>query len=110
MENSRFEQMKKRLVLDDLSVKNKLDVNGVAFINKITTDSIDFGNLRIDSDHLAFNNEASKIIVGNDVITAKEFFDVIKSMKYLKEKCGEYLEKCKPIDNQYLEKQEKKGN
>jgi len=100
--------MKKSLVLDDVSVKNKLDVNGVAYINKINTDSIDFGNLRIDSDHLAFNNEAAKIMVGNEVITAKEFFDVVSTMRYLKKKCGDNLENCRPIDSQYLKKQEKK--
>jgi len=108
LEDDRFAQMRKSLVLDDISVKNKLDVNGVAYINKLNTDSIDFGNLRIDSDHLAFNNESAKIMVGNEVITAKEFFDVISTMRYFKKKCGDNLENCRPIDSQYLKKQEKK--
>jgi len=107
-ENEKFNQMRKKLVLDDVTIKNKLDVTGVAFINKINTENIDLGSVKLDSNKLMFNNEASKIMVGNDVISVKEFFDIIKTMKYLKSKCGENLENCKPIDNDYLKQQEKK--
>ena len=100
--------MRKRLVLDDIRVKNKLDVNGVAFINKINTESIDLGSIKIDSNKLMFKNEASKIMVGDEMITAKDFFKIVKSIKNLKSKCGENLENCKPIDNKYLNQQEKK--
>jgi hypothetical protein len=108
LENEKFNQMRKRLVLDDITVKNKLDVNGVAFINKINTDSVNLGNIRIESNKLMFSNEGSKIMVGNDVITVKDFFNIVKTMKYLQSKCGDNLEKCKPIDNDYLKQQEKK--
>jgi phosphopantothenate synthetase len=100
--------MRKKLVLEELTIKNKFDLNGVAFINKINTDSVSMGSIKIDSNKLMFSNEAAKIMVGDDVITAKEFFKIVKSMKNLQIKCGENLEKCKPIDNNYLIKQEKK--
>jgi len=100
--------MKKRLVLDNLTVKNKLDVNGVAFINKVNTDNLSLGSIKINSNKLIFNNEGSKIMVGNDVITVKDFFNIVKTMKDLQSKCGENLEKCKPIDNEYLRQQERK--
>ena len=55
-----------------------------------------------------FTNVGSKIMVGNDVITVKDFFGIVETMKYLQSKCGKNLENCKPIDNNYLKQQEKK--
>lgn len=108
LEDENFNKLRKRLVLDDVKVKNKLDVNGVAFINKINTDSVNLGSIRIDSNKLMFSNEGSKIMVGDEIITVKDFFAIVKTMKGLQKKCGENLEKCKPIDADYLKEQEKK--
>jgi len=107
-EQEKFNQMKKQITVDDLTVKKKLDVNGVAFIDKINTDMVDLGNIQIDSDKLVFKNQASKIMIGNDVITVNDFFNVVKTMKYLQSKCGQNLENCKPIDNKFLKEQENK--
>ena len=100
--------MRKRLVLDDLTIKNKLEVNGVAFINKINTESINLGSIKIDSNKIMFNNESSKLMVGDNVITVKDFYNIVKTLKLIKSKCGENLENCKPIDNKYLKQQETK--
>jgi len=108
IELEKFKEMKKSMVLGNIRVKDKLDVNGVAFINKVNADSVDFGNLRIDSNHLVFNNEASKIMIGDEVITAKNMFDVMNTMKYLKDKCGDKMEKCEAMSEDLIKEQEKK--
>jgi len=91
-----------------LSVNDKLDVNGVAYINKINTNLVDLGSIQISNNNLKFSNFNSKIMIGNEVITLKELVNIVFSFKNLQQKCGENLEKCRPVDEKYFEEQRNK--
>jgi len=107
-ESKKFSEIQDKFSLNELSVNDKLDVNGVAYINKINTNLVDLGSIQISNNNLKFSNFNSKIMIGNEVITLKELVNIVFSFKNLQQKCGENLEKCRPVDEKYFEEQRNK--
>jgi len=108
-ENKKFSEIQNKFSLNELSADGGLDVYGVSFINKINTNKIDLGNVQISNDLIKFSNINSKIMIGNDVITLKELIDtVVLFKKNLQKKCGDNLEKCRPVNKKYFEEQRNK--
>jgi len=107
-ENKKFSEIQNKFSLNELSADGGLDVYGVSFINKINTNKIDLGNVQISNDIIKFSNINSKIMIGNDVITLKELIDTVVLFKNLQKKCGDNLEKCRPVNKKYFEEQRNK--
>jgi len=94
--------------LKDLKVKNRLNVDGIAFINKVNAKSIDLGNIKLDSNQITFLDENSKIVIGNEVTSIGSIVKNMGALNRLINKCGENFEKCKPISEDLIREQTSK--
>jgi hypothetical protein len=104
-ERKQIEKLHTNLELQDIAVGEKLEVQGLAFLNAINAKSIDLGNIRLDSNGVIFKNENTKLIVGKEVYTIGQLLNSMKKFNILMEKCGPDFGNCKPVSQQFLQDQ-----
>lgn len=104
-EKKHIDKLRSNLVLKDLSIDKKLEVDGIAFLNKVNAQSIDLGNIKLDSNGLTFKNDNTKLILGNEVFTIGQLVTNMSNFKKLIEKCGENFENCKPVSQEIFRDQ-----
>lgn len=108
-QKNKLEELKTRMGLETLKIKNKLNVEGHAYINgKISTNSLDMGSLKIDSENVILNNENTKLILGNEVIGIKELAKNLELILSIQHKCGEDLARCKFISAEEVKGSQRK--
>lgn len=100
--------LKEEMNVNNLSVSNRLDVDGIAFLNRLKTSSIDVGSIKIENNSLMFSNGSTRLLIGKEVVTIQDLENMLTSFKSLQNLCGEDFSKCQPITEEYLKSQEKK--
>ena len=104
-EEKKLKELKSNFQVKDLEVKGKVDVDGIAFINKLNAHSIDLGKIKFDSNGISFNDENVKLIIGKDVMTIGQLSANLKSFKKLISLCGKNFEKCRPVSDDVFREQ-----
>jgi hypothetical protein len=104
-ETKKLAELHSNFSIKDLNINNKLDVEGISFMNKLSAKSLDVGNIKIDTQGVNFSNENVKLIVGKEMITVGQLLNNLASFRKLINICGENFEKCKPVTDEILRDQ-----
>jgi len=104
-ETKKLAELHSNFSIKDLNINNKLDVEGISFMNKLSAKSLDIGNIKIDEHGINFSNENVKLIVGKEIITVGQLLNNLASFRKLINICGESFEKCKPVTDEILKDQ-----
>lgn len=104
-ETKKLAELHSNFSIKDLNINNKLDVEGISFMNKLSAKSLDIGNIKIDEHGINFSNENVKLIVGKQIITVGQLLNNLASFRKLINICGESFEKCKPVTDEILKDQ-----
>jgi len=89
-------KIKNGLEIDNLSVNNNLDINGVLFSKKLIAEEINLENLQINSSNIKVGKD-TQLQVGNEIIPFEKVIQNLDYISKLKDYCGEHFEKCNLI-------------
>lgn len=102
-QNHDMSKIKTNFATKRMSVKNNLNVGGVALVDKVTTNSIDLGSIKLDSNGITINDDSVKINANGASVDVKTIMKAMKNYSRLVEKCGEDLSLCNPISREAQE-------
>jgi len=105
-EQKKLADMQKNLTLKSLSIGNRLDVNGIAFSNKMSSKEIDIGkNIHLSNEGLIFDDENAQMIVGKNGMTLGNLMKNLILFNSVMRRCGENFENCRTVPENVLKEQ-----
>jgi hypothetical protein len=102
-ENSQLNSLNEKLNLNEMKIKDKLDVgHNVIVDGKVISKNIDLASFRGDGDSLIFENEKTKLIIGNKIIHSRDLLKNLQLIQKFNNKCGDDLKQCKILTREDL--------
>lgn len=102
-EYSHLSTFKQNLNLNNMKVKEKLDVDqNVVVDGKVISKNIDLTSFRGDEKNLKFENPNTKLIIGNKIIHSSDLLKNLQLIQKFNYKCGDNLRQCKILTREDL--------
>lgn len=92
------------LEIDNLSVNNNLNINGILYTKKLFADEINMDNVQINSSNIKVNRD-TQLQVGNEILHFEKIIQNLDYISKLRDYCGEDFSKCKLISSEKSESQ-----
>jgi hypothetical protein len=104
-EKASFDGIKDKLNVSEMKIKDKLDVeHNVNVEGNVFSKNIDLGSFRGDGNSLIFENENTKLIIGNRIIHSQDLLRNLQLIQKFNNKCGNDLSHCKILSRDDLVK------
>lgn len=97
-------KIKNGLEIDNLSVNNNLNINGVLFSKKLSAEEINLDNVQINSSNIKVNRD-TQLQVGNEILSFEKVIQNIDYISKLRDYCGEDFTNCRLISAERSEAQ-----
>jgi len=97
-------KIKNGLEIDNLSVNNNLNINGILYSKKLFAHEINMDNVQINSSNIKVNRD-TQLQVGNEILPFEKIIQNLDYISKLRDYCGEDFSNCEIISSEKYEAQ-----